>query len=185
MQQQQQEEQQEEAEVEQVSVSSDLFATYSAWLLVHGFAGSVKSRGSCSLPSLATLFHLWQPHTTGDFHCDCAQQAKRARSRTCMGSHRSQVTFYGSLIHHALSDLQKTAGGILLPKPPPKTNSDAHFGTVSDSTETLHSLKSLPELVASAAGSGQHFTAAFTLFDQHRSTGTGVMQRRCERCRGR
>jgi hypothetical protein len=28
---------------------------------------------------------------------------------------------------------QKTAGGILLPKPPPKTNSDAHFGTVSSS----------------------------------------------------
>jgi hypothetical protein len=30
----------------------------------------------------------------------------------------------------ALLNMQKTAGGILLPKAPPKTNSDAHFGQV-------------------------------------------------------
>lgn len=31
---------------------------------------------------------------------------------------------------HCVIPLQKTAGGILLPKGPPKANSDAHFGTV-------------------------------------------------------
>ena len=31
---------------------------------------------------------------------------------------------------HVITPVQKTAGGILLPKGPPKANSDAHFGTV-------------------------------------------------------
>ena len=51
----------------------------------------------------------------------------------------SRPTMWGTCaMRHAgntLSDchiisLQKTAGGILLPKGPPKANSDAHFGTV-------------------------------------------------------
>jgi hypothetical protein len=32
--------------------------------------------------------------------------------------------------------LQKTAAGILLPKGPPKSNSDAHFGEVSGSSSS-------------------------------------------------
>ncbi len=46
-----------------------------------------------------------------------------------------------------LEDEQKTAGGILLPKGPPKANSDAHFGEVRDCHNLSFRADSLNSLV--------------------------------------